>query len=233
MKKVNGDGTATSMANGSIFHWDDSIEKDMENRRLEYENNERIKRMAKWMEMCPDDYLETNWEDERLKPYIDDLKRVLNWHWQKGKGIWIAGNTGCGKSRSMFELCRRLFVDEKRTSMEVIKGQEFVNKFGACLSNRRGEAQLEDWIDRLNSVRILFIDDFGNWEDYKGRIERIRATVYAIIDSRFSNSLPTLVTTQFKMEDIAQQFQERIAAALLRRINEGFNVIDLRDKVLV
>lgn len=151
------------------------------------------------------------------------LKKALDWD-PKGLGLFINGPTGSCKSRILFELIRRLIVQD-RLDVEVLHGGDFRQRL---IDAYRAE-QSKILMDRWCKVAILAWDDFGQDALKPGMETDLRY----IIDYRYREGLPLLVTTQFTPELLTQRLsggdaaREQVCASIIRRICERSHIITL------
>jgi DNA replication protein DnaC len=65
-------------------------------------------------------------------------------------------------------------------------------------------------LDRYSEIPILFIDDIGS----ESNKDRIREQYCHIIDERVGNKMPTIYSSNFSIEQIAETLGDRIASRL-------------------
>jgi len=88
------------------------------------------------------------------------------------------------------------------------------------------EDQSYQMVQELASMPLLMLDDLGN-EDLGARrgvqhgrmaeTDDRQQKVYSIIDGRYVDDLPTLITTNLGLEDMAEQFGDRVLQRLFER----------------
>ena len=84
------------------------------------------------------------------------------------------------------------------------------------------ENRSHDMIEVLTTIPLLMLDDLGD-EDLGRRTgayaetDDRRRIVYRVIDARYVDRLPTLITTNLSPDNIAEQFGERVAQRLCQR----------------
>lgn len=181
----------------------------IEQRRLVGENRWRIE--------CPTELQETNWADPRLRPYAKQLTQVRRWKVGK-RGLYISGRSGRGKSRSFWDLMRRLMVDDYL--VKVVSQTEVTR-----LLNRDPKTFLEE-IEALHGVGILAWDDWGKFSVIEARRETLLAELEALIDARASNGRPMIFTSNCTKEDVLAQFGRLRGEPVLRRLTESCDGIE-------
>jgi len=151
------------------------------------------------------------------------LERALRWN-PTGLSLLICGPSGAGKSRIIWELLRVLIVDDK-LDVDVLNGGDFRRRMMEAYRAERSEIV----VDRLSRVPVLAWDDFGQDALKEGMETDLRA----VIDYRYREGLPTLITTQFSPGSLAQRLaggnssREEVCASIVRRIIERSEVIEI------
>jgi len=131
------------------------------------------------------------------------------------KGIFLYGIAGTGKTY----LSVKIF--------QALSQAQFISfpKFLLHLKNNfddRTSWKNEDLIDKLGEAPILIIDDVGA----EKMSEWVAEIFYILIDERYSRMLPTIITSNFSTQEIAERFGARISS----RIIEMCKIIEIRTK---
>ncbi len=130
------------------------------------------------------------------------------------KGIIILGITGAGKSRTMWQLAKRL-ITQDAVNVEILEDCRF-GRMIEC-SYDKGMSGHDALIKQFQYAGVLMIDDLGKAK-MTGRIE---SDLFDIIDYRYAEGRPTVITTQFIGETLLRRFTcKETGAALVRRIKE-------------
>jgi len=135
------------------------------------------------------------------------------------KGIIILGITGAGKSRTMWQLAKRLITQDHRY-VEILEDCRFGRMIECSYDN--GMSGHDKLIDNFQRAEVLMIDDLGKAK----MTARVETDLFAIIDYRYAEGSPTVITTQFIGETLLRRFAcKETGAAIVRRIkevNDGF-----------
>ncbi len=158
------------------------------------------------------------WNEEMptIKEWMDDPKNFLI----------LQGCPGSGKTYVAIALCLYLYELNTQNSYLDI---EFVNvrSFFNYLKKRFSEGKDDIWPKEcLMKTKWLVLDDLGAARNTEWQQE----TVLDIIDERYNNMMPTIITTNFSFEDIGKIFGPRVQSRLQASENcvvEKWNV-DLR-----
>ena len=166
---------------------------------------------------------------ERIKNQLVKPERadsILNWK-LGSRGLAIMGSTGCGKTRLLTELLKRLIKENLvgiESSLEVFYAGELER---AIMESFKVSAQYSNLMYKLENCDLLVIDDFG-----KERFtERFELSVFQIFEKRMAKLKPTIFTTNYKGEEFKARFSDtQNYEPLSRRINESFDRIVLTKK---
>jgi len=134
-------------------------------------------------------------------------------------GICFTGSVGSGKT---YELISALMAYND------VKGQygyaQF-NTFGEIMRKIRTASyngEYEEKYDIYKRCELLVIDDFG----VENKTEFSLEFVYNIINDRYNNCLPMLISTNLTSEEITAQYSQRITSRLI----EMLTIIKLEGK---
>lgn len=156
-------------------------------------------RAERWRRLCPPAYLETNFADPRLSHNAPQLARVLGWQYGP-RGLLLAGPTGCGKTRSLWALLRRLACDEGR-EFSLWSAQDLAAEIGSNM--RYGVDEARAFVGGLARVPVLGIDDLGQEATAATQEDRVRSWFLRLFDRRVELGLPLLVSTNASAEQLA------------------------------
>ena len=140
----------------------------------------------------------------RLHPKVQS---VLDWK-PEGEvcGLLFHGTTGVGKTRGIWEVIRRLWVDEAKKDKQL----EYTFLM----------------IDTLIECKILVIDDFG-----KERLtQRMASDLFSVIDERSVNKRCTIISTNFNGASLLERFDARdkeTGVALIRRFKDYYKIVGM------
>jgi len=147
-----------------------------------------------------------NWDHSKGSEKIFNIgtKYVNNFSEMKkeGIGLLIYGPPGNGKTYVSSCIANRLIENMIPTICVSINGlldriKQTFNTWG-----KEGEEQI---IRSLSNADLLIIDDLGTEQD----TDWSNTKVYNILDSRYRNGLPLIVTTNFKLEDLKEKYHQR------------------------
>ena len=120
-----------------------------------------------------------------MRKYVDNFSELI----KQGKGLLLYGTVGTGKTYAACEVANAL-VD---SGVPVL-----VTNFARIINTLQGTFEKQEFIDSLNSFKLLVIDDLG----IERNTEFAREQVFNIIDSRYRANLPMIITTNLSIEKI-------------------------------
>lgn len=131
-------------------------------------------------------------DDGGQKQITDTLKRyVSKWSdvYRNNVGILLYGPVGSGKSFLASCLCNALL--EKQASV-------CATSFSRVLNVLQSSPDRQAVLDRLESFRLIFLDDFGAERDTPYAVEQI----FSVIDTRYRIKKPVLITTNLTLKQM-------------------------------
>jgi DNA replication protein DnaC len=163
------------------------------------------------------------------------------WHklWKlyvDGKGIFLNGNVGVGKTYSAVALMRqgilsmqpsiveggyRLFDVETPKLPKMVTVPDFLSKIRATFKGTSDDSE-QSIIDHYSNTQCLCLDDLGQEKS----TDWAKEILYILIDHRYRHDKQTLFTSNLSLEEIAR----RIGDPLASRIVEMCHVEELRGK---
>lgn len=148
---------------------------------------------------------------------------VLKWrpNPQFASGLVISGETGLGKTRTVIELLKDIYI-ETGHPFEFCRVTEW--RLRLDKAHRYGGKGVADLVRPLCRTPLLVMDDFGHgkWT------ENSLASVFEILDARTSKGLPSILTTQKTKDQLSAQFSvvnADTSAAIIRRMSEFMRLV--------
>ncbi len=141
----------------------------------------------------------------RVRKYAEEFSRDSG-------GLFLTGPVGTGKTHMAACLVNELISREIR----VLFGN-VLDLLGRLRRSYDEDAQEEEWriLDELSTVPLLVIDDLG-----KEKVsEWVEQTLYRIVDMRYRNNRPMVVTSNYMLSELEKRYQE-VGPALVSRIAE-------------
>ena len=164
-----------------------------------------------------------------IKAYNECLAYVRNLeeNLKQGKGLFITGNVGAGKTHliaAMIDYIARMTKRRKKrvliiftTSVDMLA--EIKYSFDRKIKDNE---TTEELMNNLENCSLLIIDDLGS----EKTTDWANELFYKIIDYRYSNLKPVIITTNLT----DQELKEKISERLVSRIHEMCKGIKLTGK---
>jgi DNA replication protein DnaC len=135
-----------------------------------------------------------------VRSYVRQLETRL----QEGRGLWIVGDVGTGKttlamivSSAAIQAGHSVAIYALPRLLNLIR-----DEVGA-------EGGLLDLLDRLSSVDLLHIDDLGAQHTTPWRLEQL----YSIVDARYQSKRAIIATTNVMPDELSEQMGRRMIAS--------------------
>lgn len=129
------------------------------------------------------------------------------------RGLFLYGIPGTGKTHLAAAI---------GNSLKLSDYTRFVTAPELLLQIKKGFGKDEEYLDRLAGTQLLILDDLGSEKP----TEWVQETLFVLIDRRYTQYRPTIVTSNFSLDEIKDRLGYRIAS----RIAEMCEVVELRAK---
>lgn len=134
-----------------------------------------------------------------------------------GRGLYLYGPNGTGKT-TLAAAIAHLKLDENPLMVGSIP---LLLDLQATYGAAKAEAKV---VAKYGAAPILIIDDLGKEQATEWAASRL----YAIIDSRYGRLLPTIVTSNFALADLAGRFRDpSTGQAIASRLTETCRQLEL------
>ncbi len=140
--------------------------------------------------------------------------------------IFLSGSPGCGKTYLAYALFRGLVEEGSFWQIFIRSDQLDQELLDACMNNRES-----DVIAKYTEVPYLFWDDLGS----ERASERVLKQYYSIIESRISNQMSTVFTSNLSISDFYNPNKTNLGDRIASRLGLCYDIVfpseDLRKKV--
>jgi DNA replication protein DnaC len=147
-----------------------------------------------------------------VQAFVDDLDANL----AAGKGMWLMGNTGTGKTTLGMLAAKTALAAGK--SVAVYFTPKLLTQIRQTYQATESEDAYEAFFQRLTSVDLLYIDDLGSERHTDWVVEQL----YALVNERYENQRSMLVTSNAAkdVEEGRRLLEEQIGSRTVSRLIE-------------
>lgn len=196
-------------------------QEDLANQKEDWEKEleDRKKNPEKYMARggIKKRYLSATLKDIKLPPRI--IKVAEQFIEGKIQGLFLTGTVGSGKTYLACAIAKELVIQGKN-----IRFKSVPELFEDIRGSFNGKGTEYEIINRFSKTNYLIIDDLGTEKVSDFTLDRL----YLIIDHRYSDELPTIITSNLTLNDIKNKIHDRIAS----RISEMCQTIIMPNKDL-
>ena len=144
---------------------------------------------------------------ELMKNIVAYLKDYSNEFSRSSKGLIMLGKTGLGKTHLSLSIVNRLvdrgfnvYYDSAQSILDRLQKQHF----------SRDSAD-EDIDDDIYESDLLVIDDLGTEFSTSFTV----SALYNVLNTRINNGLPTIISTNMKLNEIEEKYSQRFASRIV------------------
>lgn len=138
------------------------------------------------------------------KKYSDKFQELK----KESIGLLIYGNPGNGKTHTVSCIANDLI--DKMVPVICVSVNALLDRIKETY-NRWGNEGEETILRSLQNADLLIIDDLGTEQE----TEWSQTRIYNILDSRYRNKLPLIITTNITLEDLKEKYHARTYDRLL------------------
>lgn len=155
-----------------------------------------------------------------VQSYCDSIQS------NSGQGLYIHGPTGSGKSYLMGCIANYL---SSRMSVKYLVYADFLDSLRATYNSRDSESSEQQLFDEVRKVGLLLLDDLG----VERPTEFAMKNLAQIIDYRYRNYLPLVVTSNFTLEELIKRSQNDLyGERIVWRLSECCsNMLELKGNL--
>jgi DNA replication protein DnaC len=158
--------------------------------------------------------------DPALVREIRSFVRDVNGNLEKGRGLWLFGDVGTGKT-SLAMLVSKAALDAGR-SVAIYSMPRLLSDIKETYEDR-SETSYMQLFERLAGVDLLHIDDLGA----EKRTEWVLEQLYSIINERWQEQRSVIVTTNLIDVD---ELRDQIGPRTVSRLHEMCDLIPIMGR---
>jgi DNA replication protein DnaC len=150
--------------------------------------------------------IETKVAVNKVREFLENLDGNL----ESGKGLWLYGGTGTGKT-TLAMLISKVAL-ERTHSVAIYSLPKLLARIRRTYEGEPGGDSYLTFFERLTSVDLLHIDDFGAQKSSEWVLEQL----YSLVNERYEAQRSILLTTNLEMDEL----EEQIGARTVSRLSE-------------
>lgn len=150
----------------------------------------------------------------KIVGWEDEMRALEEWIRNPKNFLILIGVSGCGKTYVSVALAFYLFEIKEKDSNSVpyldiqfVKLRDFFDHLKALYSKNKDDSNIKEI---LSNCAFLILDDLGASRNTEWQKE----VILDIIDRRYDNMLPTIITTNFNFREIKEIFGSRVSSRL-------------------
>lgn len=136
---------------------------------------------------------------------------------ESGRNVYICGDVGTGKTLFACGIARA-YLQRHGSGVDFVSSVNLLSQIRSTYGNAATESSV---LTPYAKARVLVLDDLGKEVPSEWALERL----FALIDERYSNLRPTVVTTNFSPSELIARLgskgDEANAKAIVSRLVEG------------
>lgn len=142
------------------------------------------------------------------------------------ESLFLTGAFGCGKTHLAVGLCRGLIQKENPIEIIFTHAIDLLYKIRQSFNATNFQDSMDNLVENYSKRDLLFLDDLGAEKSTEWAIE----TLSLIIDRRDREMLPTIITSNLSLEEIAEKLSGRISSRMANGKIIKINMLDYRTK---
>ncbi len=148
--------------------------------------------------------IETKEAVKRVGAFIDGLDSNL----EMGRGLWLFGDTGTGKTTLAMLVSKA--ATERGQSVAIYSLPKLLARIRRTYDEEAGSDSYGAFFERLTSVDLLHIDDFGA----EKRSDWVLEQLYALVNERYEDERSIMLTTNLTVDKLEDQIGNRTVSRL-------------------
>lgn len=170
---------------------------------------------GKWyLEVSPEKQFFRNvwkkYQNASLEKSVFINPSLIEWgkEWaKKPTSIFLHGGVGCGKTYFSFALIRQAFREASIQDAAFHSCTELDSYLLDAIKGDHGDVRA---ISSIKKEEFLYLDDFGR----ETKSDRISRQFYEILNYRYANEMPTIITSNLTLDEIAKKMDAAIASRM-------------------
>jgi DNA replication protein DnaC len=140
----------------------------------------------------------------KVREFVTELDAKL----EQGGGLWLSGDTGTGKTTLAMLVSKEAL--NRGHSVAIYSLPKLLARIRRTYDEEPGEDTYSAFFQRLTSVDLLHIDDFGA----EKRSDWVLEQLYALVNERYEDERSILLTTNLTVDKLEDQIGRRTVSRL-------------------
>ena len=132
---------------------------------------------------------------------------ATTFHGSESEGLLLRGITGCGKTHIAIAILKEVIA--RGYSGYYANFNDLLSRIRDSYNSESGASEAE-LLDAVDSAQLLVLDDVGA----ESTTDWVRDRLYLIINRRYENALPTIITTNCDEAELEARVGPRIVSRL-------------------
>lgn len=196
---------------------------EAEREKQEEQARQEEKRRKEYNAMCQRANIKTRYRHAKT----EEANNLANIVLDDKKNVYISGKVGSGKTYLASAIALSLLKNSMKQRVFFAEVYELID----AITKTYSLSDAEGWvfIDRMTKADCLVIDDLGK-ENYT---EHTLSKVYQLINERYINMRPTIITSNYALSELGQKMSEKTendttARSILSRIADNCEFVTLK-----
>jgi DNA replication protein DnaC len=140
----------------------------------------------------------------KVREFVAELDSRLG----EGRGLWLSGDTGTGKTTLAMLVSKEAL--KRGHSVAIYSLPKLLARIRRTYDEEPGEDTYGTFFQRLTSVDLLHIDDFGA----EKRSDWVLEQLYALVNERYEDERSIMLTTNLTLGKLEDQIGRRTVSRL-------------------
>ncbi len=149
-----------------------------------------------------------------VRKYVDDLPT----HIREGKGLWLMGDVGTGKTTLAMLVSKSAL--EAGFTTAIYSLPHLLSRIRRTYDAEAGEQGYLEFFGRLTSVDLLHLDDVGA----EKRTDWVLEQLYAVVNERYESGRSILLTSNLDQTQLEEQIGPRTVSRIVEMCGQEFMV---------
>jgi DNA replication protein DnaC len=164
--------------------------------------------------IIPERFVSASYEKD-VSPVLKEAVEAIR---TTRKGLYLYGRAGTGKTHSAYAICKKF--SDAGTAVRAFNVTDLLKMVKEDMLNEEKERDLwgdlyfgtgKNFLDSLNSFKgLVLIDDLGVEKDSEWVVE----TIDRIIDKKYEDVVPLIITSNLSLNDLGVRMGDRIASRI-------------------